>query len=259
MSTQVKRRREAATYLATYTGAAAELIVDTTNNRVQVHDGATAGGFPAAKLTDNAVAFTGGTINGIAIGGTTPAAGHFTTLSASGSINFGSTSPSYMTIQGPSDVNNILAQFNSTSTIAAGSGGGISLGGYYTGTTPTAFAYIFGLKNNATSGDFGSYLTFCTRLNGGLLAEQMRIDSSGNLIVATNKTVIDQSGTYYLGSFTVSTLPAAGHAGRMAFASNGRMYNGAGTLEGSGAGTGGLVVDNGTAWKIAGTNQTVQA
>jgi len=52
MSIQVKRRREAASFLSTYTGAAGELLVDTTNNRVQVHDGVTPGGFPAAKLNE---------------------------------------------------------------------------------------------------------------------------------------------------------------------------------------------------------------
>ena len=52
MSVQVKRRREAATFLAGYVGAQGELLVDTTNNRVQVHDGATPGGWPAARLAD---------------------------------------------------------------------------------------------------------------------------------------------------------------------------------------------------------------
>ena len=52
MSVQVKRRREAASYLAGFVGAQAELLVDTTNNRVQVHDGVTPGGFPAAKLAE---------------------------------------------------------------------------------------------------------------------------------------------------------------------------------------------------------------
>ena len=52
MSIQVKRRREAAAFLNRFTGAQAELIVDTTNSRVQVHDGATPGGWPAAKLAE---------------------------------------------------------------------------------------------------------------------------------------------------------------------------------------------------------------
>jgi hypothetical protein len=72
-------------------------------------------------------------------------------------------------------------------------------------------------------------------------------------------TAIGSDRTHYLGAFTVSTLPAPGSAGRIAYASNGRMFNGSGTLESAGAGTGGLVIDNGSAWKIAGTNQTVQA
>ncbi len=52
MSVQVRRRREAASFLSSYVGAQGELLVDTTNNRVQVHDGATPGGWPAAKLAD---------------------------------------------------------------------------------------------------------------------------------------------------------------------------------------------------------------
>ncbi len=52
MSVQVRRRREAASFLSTYVGAQGELLVDTTNNRVQVHDGATPGGWPAAAVGD---------------------------------------------------------------------------------------------------------------------------------------------------------------------------------------------------------------
>ena len=52
MSIQVRRRREAASFLSSFAGAAAELIVDTTNNRLQVHDGSTPGGWPAAKLVE---------------------------------------------------------------------------------------------------------------------------------------------------------------------------------------------------------------
>ena len=52
MSVQVRRRRETAAFLSSYVGAQGELLVDTTNNRVQVHDGATAGGWPAAGIGD---------------------------------------------------------------------------------------------------------------------------------------------------------------------------------------------------------------
>jgi hypothetical protein len=49
---QVQYRRGTASQVASFTGAQGELVVDTTNNRVVVQDGATAGGFPAAKLSD---------------------------------------------------------------------------------------------------------------------------------------------------------------------------------------------------------------
>jgi hypothetical protein len=62
-----------------------------------------------------------------------------------------------------------------------------------------------------------------------------------------------------LRSYTVAALPTPGTAGRLAYASNLRVFNGAGTQEGAGLGTGGQVVDNGTNWKIAGTNVTAVA
>ena len=52
MSVQVRRRREAAAFLASFVGAQGELLVDTTNNRIQVHDGVTPGGWPAAGIGD---------------------------------------------------------------------------------------------------------------------------------------------------------------------------------------------------------------
>lgn len=52
MSVQVKHRRDAAANIAAFTPAQGEVIVDTTNNRLIVGDGATAGGFAAAKLTE---------------------------------------------------------------------------------------------------------------------------------------------------------------------------------------------------------------
>lgn len=79
---------------------------------------------------------------------------------------------------------------------------------------------------------------------------------NGTLTLSGTATFLS---TIRLASYTVATLPTAGITGRVAYASNGRAYNGAGTLEGAGAGTGTLVVDSGSAWRVAGTNQTVQA
>ena len=52
MSVQVKHRRDTAANIASFTPAQGELVVDTTNNRVIVGDGATVGGFAAARLSD---------------------------------------------------------------------------------------------------------------------------------------------------------------------------------------------------------------
>lgn len=50
MSVQVQLRRGAAANIATFTPAQGECVVDETNNRLVIGDGATAGGWPAAKL-----------------------------------------------------------------------------------------------------------------------------------------------------------------------------------------------------------------
>lgn len=52
MSVQVKRRRDTAANIAGFTPAQGEIIVDTNNNRLIVGDGTTAGGFPAARLSE---------------------------------------------------------------------------------------------------------------------------------------------------------------------------------------------------------------
>ncbi len=49
---QVQYRRGTATQVASFTGAQGELIVDTTDNRIVVQDGSTAGGWAAAKLAE---------------------------------------------------------------------------------------------------------------------------------------------------------------------------------------------------------------
>jgi len=52
---QVQYRRGTASQVAAFTGAAGELAVDTTNNRVVVQDGSTAGGWPLAGANRVAV------------------------------------------------------------------------------------------------------------------------------------------------------------------------------------------------------------
>jgi hypothetical protein len=49
MATQVQRRRGTTAQTAAFTGAIAEITIDTTKNTVVVHDGVTAGGHPLLK------------------------------------------------------------------------------------------------------------------------------------------------------------------------------------------------------------------
>ena len=72
-----------------------------------------------------------------------------------------------------------------TDAVAADKGGQIMMGGYYTGTTPTAFGGIAAKKENGTSGSFSGYLQFLTSTGGTGNTEKARIDSSGNLLVGT--------------------------------------------------------------------------
>lgn len=52
MSEQLQLRRGTASQVASFTGAQGEVVVDTTNNRLVLQDGATAGGYAAAKLSE---------------------------------------------------------------------------------------------------------------------------------------------------------------------------------------------------------------
>ncbi|ATQ67726.1 MULTISPECIES: hypothetical protein [Methylosinus] len=52
MSARVKHRRGTATQNDAYVGGEGEITVDTTNNRIRLHDGVTTGGVAMAKLSD---------------------------------------------------------------------------------------------------------------------------------------------------------------------------------------------------------------
>lgn len=66
-------------------------------------------------------------------------------------------------------------------------------------------------------------------------------------------------GPFLSGLYTVATLPNPAIEGWEVYATDLRVFDGAGTLEGAGTGTGGKVTYNGTNWVIVGTNVTAQA
>lgn len=56
---------------------------------------------------------------------------------------------------------------------------------YNTAGNYATTARVRGAKENATDGNLSGYLAFDTRANGGNITEKLRIDSTGNVIVAT--------------------------------------------------------------------------
>jgi hypothetical protein len=82
-----------------------------------------------------------------------------------------------------------------STAVATGAGGGISFSGNYNGTSKTTFGSIEGSKDNGTSGHYGASLVFKTRSNGGANAENMRIDSSGTLLVGKTSDTFATVGT----------------------------------------------------------------
>ena len=101
MATQLQLRRGTTSQIAAFTGANGEIAVDTDVKTIYVQDGATAGGFAMARadfsnisasatltvgtFTATTADINGGTFDGI-VGGTTPAAGTFTTITGSGDL-----------------------------------------------------------------------------------------------------------------------------------------------------------------------------
>lgn len=122
MTKQVQIRRGTDSQHTSFTGAEGEISVNTTNDSVHVHDGTTAGGKEMARADGSNVAFTSGTIDGAVIGGTTPAAGTFTTGDFNTSLNVdGTITSDGLTVDGSTilDVGDEgTLQIGATTTIA---------------------------------------------------------------------------------------------------------------------------------------------
>jgi hypothetical protein len=67
MSGQLQIRRNTSTGMAAFTGAVSELVHDTTNDRVRLHNGSTVGGIPLARLDETvAPPYSGSSANNVA-------------------------------------------------------------------------------------------------------------------------------------------------------------------------------------------------
>lgn len=133
------------------------------NAYAQVTTNPSVSGVPAPQSN---VAITGGTINGTPIGGTTPAAGAFTTVSATGQITStlaNGTAPFVVTSS--TNVANLNASTLSGATFAAPGaiGGGTASSGAFTTVTGTSFnGNIFTTGSSTYTGTAGQTYTFFT-------------------------------------------------------------------------------------------------
>ena len=149
-------------------------------------------------------------------------------------------------------------QASSTDSAAVDLGGGIGLGGYYSGTSLYAtFGNIVGRKENGTSGNYAGYLAFGTNAQATGVVERMRIDSSGNLLVGTtsganhiiNRTItagtiltvksngtgsVDTAYFNYCNATGTNLVTEAGFYVQK-HSTSGRSINAAGTINASGA------------------------
>lgn len=175
----------------------------------------------------------GGSLDGTTIGATTPAAGTFTSLSIT---------------SGPVPI---------APSAYSGTGGVINKLNLYGGTSGLGISGNFDLVTNATAAfAFYNSTTLSARITStGINSTAIGVTTPAAIV----GTTVAVRTTLNLPSYTVATLPAAGTAGRTVFCSNARQMNSGGTVEAAGAGTGGLVSDNGSAWKLAGTNITAAA
>lgn len=212
-----------------------------TANEITVTNGDGVSGNPTwslpTALTFTGKTVTGGTFNATAfngpLGGTTPSTVAATTLTTSSTI----------VASGTTTATRFITTGTGTATNPAIA---VATAGALTGLYSSASNVMNFAINTASVGTVTA-----TGLNA--MAIGASTASTGAFTTVTASTSVN------LPVYTVAGLPAAGTAGRMAFASNLRVFNGAGTQEGAGLGTGGTVVDNGTAWKISGTNVTAVA
>ena len=124
------------------------------------------------------------------------------TMLQSGLVGIGTSSPlNVLDVRQASAImgNYQTIQAFSTDSAAINLGGGISLGGYFTGTTSIAqFGSIVGRKENSTSGNYDGYLAFGTNAQATGVVERMRISSSG--VVSLNAADATYISFAYLGT-----------------------------------------------------------
>jgi hypothetical protein len=115
---------------------------------------------------------------------------------------------------------NIVMLLRDTTAGAQNVGAGIAFAGNDGANTGVTFATINGRKETGTSGDYASYLSFQTRLNGNNLTERMRITSDGNVGIGTTEPSAElqvNKASDVVIAMSNSTSITSGNRGNLAF------------------------------------------
>jgi len=146
-----------------------------------------------------------------------------------GNVGIGTTSPGCnLDIFGAVTSTYFNLRITDSASMAANVGGGIALSGKYTSAGDTTdWGFIKGMKENGTSGDYGGYINFYTRPNGGSFAERMRITSAGIVNLYSPTTNADALNLYNSsGKLNIKMGGGGGGANQSSLS----MYNSANTL-----------------------------
>jgi len=200
--------------------------------------------------------------NSMNIGATTPGTGAFTTLNATGGGALTGTWTNLGTVT-TIDINGgtIDGTAIGGATPAAGAFTTISATGDISQNkaTPT-FTQTDTSSGSVNFIQSGATLLFSVDGANAVASSAVQFNVDGAARMSVNATSLRMLNgiTLRFATYTVATLPA-GSTGDTVFATDCRVFNGAGTQEGAGLGTGGLVTYNGASWKIEGTNVTAVA
>jgi hypothetical protein len=184
MSTQVQYRRGTATENNSFTGALAEITVDTTNGTLRVHDGATAGGSNIAT-----VAYVTSQISALSANSITNGTSSVAVIASGGNIRANVGGTTVQTIS--TGLVAITGNVSATSNVIVGSGGNAQL-------------YMFGGNIHLDNNDNAGNIAFRANVAGLGPGATLRVLGTGG--IGVNGGIFNESanGISNIGSSTAT-------------------------------------------------------